>query len=175
MIISVGEGVSCNQFSDDLLLVFDPESFFDPQKTDDYKPWDGTKHHPYKEVLISDDLLDPFPISGICNAALNIIEFLIQKKILFAKSLDPSVNGSIRSKQGGRFEHGFFSGFVSSLGGSYIGTQSNPAVRVAMSAAIGGTAEALGGGKFANGAVTGAYVMMLNHMGGIRNKSSMME
>jgi hypothetical protein len=63
--------------------------------------------------------------------------------------------------QGGKFAHGFLSGFVSSLGGSYIGTQSNPAVRVAMSAAIGGTAEALGGGKFANGAVTGAYVMML--------------
>jgi hypothetical protein len=34
-----------------------------------------------------------------------------------------------------------------------------------ISAAIGGTAEALGGGKFANGAVTGAWVMMLNHMG----------
>ncbi|TVR83086.1 MAG: hypothetical protein EA412_01075 [Chitinophagaceae bacterium] len=30
--------------------------------------------------------------------------------------------------------------------------------------AIGGTAEALGGGKFANGAVTGAYVMMFNHV-----------
>jgi hypothetical protein len=29
----------------------------------------------------------------------------------------------------------------------------------------GGTAEKLGGGKFANGAVTGAYVMMFNHLG----------
>jgi len=38
------------------------------------------------------------------------------------------------------------------------------AQRIAISAAIGGTAEALGGGKFANGAVTGAYVMALNHM-----------
>jgi len=33
-----------------------------------------------------------------------------------------------------------------------------------MSAVIGGTAEKLGGGKFANGAVTGAYVMMFNHL-----------
>jgi len=33
-----------------------------------------------------------------------------------------------------------------------------------IAAVIGGTAEALGGGKFANGAVTGAYVMMLNHL-----------
>lgn len=30
-------------------------------------------------------------------------------------------------------------------------------------AAIGGTAEALGGGKFANGAITGAFVGMFNH------------
>ena len=36
--------------------------------------------------------------------------------------------------------------------------------KIAISAAIGGTAEALGGGKFANGAVTGAYVMALNHL-----------
>jgi hypothetical protein len=36
--------------------------------------------------------------------------------------------------------------------------------QVAMSAVIGGTAEKLGGGKFANGAVTGAYVTMFNHM-----------
>jgi hypothetical protein len=40
----------------------------------------------------------------------------------------------------------------------------NDGVIIMISAAIGGTAEALGGGKFANGAVTGAYVMMLNHM-----------
>jgi hypothetical protein len=32
------------------------------------------------------------------------------------------------------------------------------------SATIGGTAEALGGGKFADGAVTVAYVMMFNHL-----------
>lgn len=33
--------------------------------------------------------------------------------------------------------------------------------KIVVSGAMGGTAEALGGGKFANGAVTGAYVMML--------------
>jgi hypothetical protein len=36
--------------------------------------------------------------------------------------------------------------------------------KVILSAVIGGTAEALGGGKFTNGAVTGAYVMMFNHL-----------
>jgi len=32
-----------------------------------------------------------------------------------------------------------------------------------MAATLGGTAEALGGGKFSNGAVTGAFVYLLNH------------
>jgi len=41
----------------------------------------------------------------------------------------------------------------------------NDGVIIMLSAVIGGTAEALGGGKFANVAVTGAYVMMLNHLG----------
>ena len=36
--------------------------------------------------------------------------------------------------------------------------------RIATSAALGGTAESLGGGKFANGAVTGAFVVMFNDM-----------
>jgi hypothetical protein len=34
----------------------------------------------------------------------------------------------------------------------------------AIAPVIGGTAEALGGGKFANGAVTGAFVMAFNHL-----------
>ncbi len=37
------------------------------------------------------------------------------------------------------------------------------AEKIAISAALGGTAEALGGGKFANGAVTGAYVIIFQH------------
>jgi len=40
------------------------------------------------------------------------------------------------------------------LGGSYI-PEINDIVNTAMAAALGGTFEALGGGKFANGAVTG--------------------
>ncbi|HPE84351.1 MAG TPA: hypothetical protein PLV43_11595, partial [Aequorivita sp.] len=76
-------------------------------------------------------------------------------------------NGAMRWAQGGKFEHGFLSGFVSSLGGSYLqanGANMTGAAKIAISAAIGGTAEALGGGKFANGAVTGAYVMAWNHL-----------
>jgi len=59
----------------------------------------------------------------------------------------------MRMAQSGKFEHGFFSGFVSSLGGSFMqtyGPSMNAGTQVIMSAAIGGTAESLGGGKFAN-------------------------
>ncbi|NCA87236.1 MAG: hypothetical protein EOM83_17025 [Clostridia bacterium] len=73
----------------------------------------------------------------------------------------------LRLTHGGKFEHGFLSGFVSSLGGSAMikyGANMDIGSKVALSAALGGTAEVLGGGKFANGAVTGAYVMMFNHL-----------
>ncbi len=65
---------------------------------------------------------------------------------------------------GGRFELGFLSGFASSLGASYSNKVSNKmGVMVGIAAAVGGTAEVLGGGKFANGAVTGAFVALFNH------------
>ncbi len=43
--------------------------------------------------------------------------------------------------------------------------------KVIISAPIGGTAEALGGGKFSNGAVTGAFVYLLNHANHERAKA----
>ncbi len=52
-------------------------------------------------------------------------------------------NGAMRWAQGGKFEHGFLSGFVSSLGGSYLhanGANMTGAEKIAISAAIGGTA-----------------------------------
>jgi hypothetical protein len=70
---------------------------------------------------------------------------------------------AMRLAQGGKFHHGFLSGFVSSLGGSYT-PEINGVVNTAMAGVLGGTAEVLGGGKFANGAVTGAFVYLLNHL-----------
>ena len=51
---------------------------------------------------------------------------------------------------------------ISSLGGSYS-PNINGIVNTAMAAALGGTVETIGGGKFSNGAVTGAFVYLLNH------------
>ena len=56
---------------------------------------------------------------------------------------------------------------ISSLGGSAMqsyGSNMTFSEKTAIAAVIGGTAEALGGGKFANGAVTGAFVEMYNHL-----------
>ncbi len=67
---------------------------------------------------------------------------------------------------GGRFEHGLLSGFFASFAGSLIGSVNKNApieLYAILGAVVGGTAEVLGGGKFANGAVTGAFVGMFNH------------
>jgi len=74
-------------------------------------------------------------------------------------------NKELPTVQGGRFELGFISAFTSSLALSYTTGKSNdPLAIMGIGAAIGGTAEALGGGKFANGAVTGAFVGLFNDM-----------
>ena len=60
---------------------------------------------------------------------------------------------------------GFSSGFFSTIAGSRVNIIDNAPLGhyAVVGAAAGGTAEALGGGKFANGAVTGAFVGMFNH------------
>jgi len=73
-------------------------------------------------------------------------------------------NKELPTVQGGRFELGFISAFTSSLALSYTTGKSNdPFAIMGIGAAIGGTAESLGGGKFANGAITGAFVALFNH------------
>lgn len=78
------------------------------------------------------------------------------------------VSGSIRPLhvlQGGKFGHGFSAaGFTQAFAptiGALKGAKLMPA-RVAMAAAIGGTASKLSGGKFANGAITGAFSRLFN-------------
>jgi len=69
----------------------------------------------------------------------------------------------INRAQGGKWSAGFWSG----LAGSALGGLSNFAKslggKMAISAIVGGTASRLGGGKFANGAVSAAFVHMYNY------------
>jgi hypothetical protein len=71
---------------------------------------------------------------------------------------------AISRAQGGRYSGGFWSGFASSMLSPLIGSARSFEGKVAMSAIVGGTASELGGGKFANGAVSAAFVMMYNDM-----------
>lgn len=74
--------------------------------------------------------------------------------------------GTITAAQGGNFKHGFISGLVSAAGGygmTKMGT-TNKLVLVSANAIVGGTAAELGGGKFANGAITASYVVLFNDL-----------
>lgn len=72
--------------------------------------------------------------------------------------------GLISEATGGDFGQGFLAGSFSSYAGSYMNGIDSEALQVITGAAVGGTAAVLGGGKFANGAITGAYVVAFNHL-----------
>ena len=72
--------------------------------------------------------------------------------------------GAIIAAQGGKFQHGFFAAAFSAGAEKYTGKINSNIGKVAASSVVGGTASVLGGGKFANGAITGAYVMLFNEM-----------
>jgi len=81
-----------------------------------------------------------------------------------------TAGGTLTVLQGGKFGHGFVSaGFTEALSpavgqlgeGRDFGTV---LAKTAVSAAIGGTASKLSGGSFANGAATGAFQQLFNHV-----------
>ncbi len=72
--------------------------------------------------------------------------------------------GLIRHAQGGNFWHGFASGSVGSLAGSYS-RGVTVFEGIVITAVAGGASEVLAGGNFADGAITGAYTYLFNHVG----------
>ena len=79
------------------------------------------------------------------------------------------LGGASRAALGGRFQDGFLSAGVSTLmmdtgmGSMFEGEGAAGLLgRTAVSAVVGGTAAAVGGGKFANGAMTAAWQHLLN-------------
>ncbi len=88
------------------------------------------------------------------------------QKIAVAKSMMHGLTcGLISMAQGGTFKSGFASGFTSSA--FSVGTKGHGGFvgRTAIMSIVGGTASKLGGGKFSNGAVSGAFVHMFNAEG----------
>lgn len=75
--------------------------------------------------------------------------------------------GWLEGVQGGNMFHGMMVGAISGAGGHYIDKKLNTlgkAGEIAASAVLGGTVDELGGGKFANGAITSAFSIMFNDM-----------
>ncbi len=101
---------------------------------------------------------------GIWDTVGNIVAALPQAAQTAGTVLTHAVvSGALAVAQGGEFVHGLISGAVGAVGstlGAAFGPQSIE--RVAVAAIAGGTASALVGGKFANGAVTAAFAVMYN-------------
>ena len=74
------------------------------------------------------------------------------------------VRGILGRAQGGNFGNGFMSGFASSALGNITKGLKNmhTAMKLSFHALVGGTVSAIGGGKFANGAVSAAVVYLFN-------------
>jgi RHS repeat-associated protein len=76
--------------------------------------------------------------------------------------------GGMSEAMGGEFRHGFYAGFFSSAfasSGLMNRVPGGVAGKTIASAVVGGTASAIGGGKFANGATSGAFTYLFNHAG----------
>ena len=81
-------------------------------------------------------------------------------------SLHSVADGAMEALQGGHWEHGLMTGLASTGGGELLsnyGTYLSDAQILAGTATLGGVVSEIGGGKFANGAMTAAFQMMYNH------------
>lgn len=76
------------------------------------------------------------------------------------------VQGGAAEATGGEFRHGFYAGFA--VGATEVGiaalVEDSRSLGLAAAAVVGGTASELGGGKFANGAVSGAFSYLFNQL-----------
>ena len=108
-------------------------------------------------------------VGAFWGAAGGAMNFEIgELRNVFARIAVHSVSeGFVEGIQGGHFEHGLLMGLTSSTGGELIsryGSNLPYAGQIAANATLGGLVSELGGGKFANGAMTAAYTMMYNEL-----------
>ena len=105
-------------------------------------------------------------VANIIGHGNNIFAQIAKKSDIGKAALHGISRAAISKLQNGSGKGGFLGGFASSLlGGVVSGVQNAPTpVKVAMSAIAGGTASVLGGGKFSNGAMSGAFIMMFNEL-----------
>lgn len=99
-------------------------------------------------------------VSGFLNYAAGGGSFLEQ---MFKHSF---TDAWLEGIQGGNALHGLISGALNTAGNTAIYSKQGlgDIGKIAASAVLGGTVAEIGGGKFANGAITAAYSMMFNDM-----------
>jgi len=99
--------------------------------------------------------------AGVNGHSASFLKNGITKATAFKSVAHGLARGAINKLQGGDFKGGFLSGLSS---GFDVGTKGYGGIagRTAIMAIVGGTASALGGGKFSNGAVSGAGVHLFN-------------
>ena len=117
---------------------------------------------------------------AIKGAIFGAISGGIAEQIGAAASLGPTgkslahgfTQGGINVFRGGNFKSGFLGGYLGHSIGDKLnygdGTIGAVAARTTAMAVVGGASAKLGGGKFANGAVSGAFVYMFGEMAGRR-------
>ena len=107
-------------------------------------------------------------IGGILGAASGFLKFASADPNLLASVFKHTFSqGFLEGIQGGNILHGFIAGATSGVGGHYInkfGGHLSNIGKITANAVLSGSVEELGGGKFANGAVTGAFSMMFNDL-----------
>jgi RHS repeat-associated protein len=98
------------------------------------------------------------PLAHVPGTPVNLLNIVGT----FGKAAAHGLRGGLFSMmQGGKFEQGFFTAAAASFGGDLNAGQDD-ASQITLGAVVGGTVEEIGGGKFANGAVTGAFTALFN-------------
>jgi RHS repeat-associated protein len=99
-------------------------------------------------------------VSGVGTFGIGEVQYLIPKVVFHSY-----FQGTLSVITGGKFEHGFYSAAFTGAASPYITSAmgNSKAGQLIGAAVIGGTAAEISGGKFANGAITGAYQMMFNY------------
>ncbi|MGH8458310.1 MAG: RHS repeat-associated core domain-containing protein, partial [Nevskiales bacterium] len=137
-------------------------------------------------LISSDGDIRTAVVSGATAGAFNVAGAGFEGKGILGSTLESSgyvskvvihgtIGGVSSDLQGGSFKSGFLSaGFAQAASPGierYLGQLGTPGApaRVIAAAVIGGTASELGGGKFANGAVTGAFSRAFNDEHGGRD------
>ena len=102
------------------------------------------------------------------GAASGYLNYISADEDLVASLFKHSfTQGGMDALQGGNMIHGFMMGAISSSGGYLINENAKSLGRigeVAANSILSGTVEEIGGGKFANGAITGAFAILFNDM-----------